>query len=161
MRSLARVALVLAVAAPAVAAPAAGDTARVATTPTCHAAVARGVLPVWARGGFSEPRPRIAHVVGRAQRIAAVLFGDPLRSPHPRHGPSNKILWVSRSGLAGPSDLRIAATRMRGRHVLGRVVYRRVAGGPGPSIIDLPHAGCWRMRLHWSGRSDVLDVRYR
>jgi len=33
-------------------------------------------------------------------------------------------------------------------------------GGPGPSIINLPVAGCWRFRLRWSGRTDTIDLRF-
>jgi hypothetical protein len=49
---------------------------------------------------------------------------------------------------------------MRGRRLLGAPVHRRVEGGPGPSGVDLPRAGCWRLRLRWSGHTDRLDVRY-
>jgi len=30
-------------------------------------------------------------------------------------------------------------------------VNRLVRGGPGPSIINLPTAGCWRLALRWAG----------
>jgi hypothetical protein len=33
-------------------------------------------------------------------------------------------------------------------------------GGPGPSIIDLPRAGCWRFTLHWARSVDELDLAY-
>jgi len=39
-------------------------------------------------------------------------------------------------------------------------VTRQVAGGPGPSIIDLPAAGCWSVNLSWSGHHDHLTLRY-
>src|SRR4051794_20172065 len=125
----------------------------------CHSAVQRGVLPVWARTGFSEPRPRMPHVVGRAGRIAALEFGDPLRSPPSEHR-SNKILWVSRRPWTGYRNLAIHAQRMQGTHPIGQPVSRLVRGGPGPSIVDLPAAGCWRLVLRWAGRSDSLDLRY-
>jgi hypothetical protein len=118
-----------------------------------------GVLPVWARGGFSDPKPRIPHVLGRSQRIVAILFGYPLRSP-PRAGRSNKILWVSRT-TPNASALRIRAQRMNGSSPVGAPVARKVAGGPGPSIINLPSAGCWRLALRWSGQTDTLDLQYR
>ena len=125
----------------------------------CGARVDRGVLPVWARAGFSDPRPRIAHVLGRSGEIAAILFGPALRSPAAK-AYNNKILWVARSDPKSWSVLRIRAQRMSGARLLGRPVSRSVAGGPGPSIIDLPAAGCWRMTLTWSGRTDSLDLRY-
>ena len=39
-------------------------------------------------------------------------------------------------------------------------MIRVVPGGPGPSFLNLPAEGCWRLSLSWSGRRDVLDVRY-
>ena len=126
----------------------------------CRTSLDRGVLPAWARTGFSDPLPRMPHVVGRDGRIAAIVFGDPLTVP-PRRDRDNKILWVPRSTPSGFSDLVIRAQRTRGTAALGRPVTRRVAGGPGPSIIDLPAPGCWRLSLRWSGRSDTLDLVYR
>ena len=113
----------------------------------------RGVLPEWARTGFSDPEPRMPHVVGDDGKIAAILFGDPLTSPpDPERG--NKILWVSRDEVVPLSDLQIRAEHD------GDVVNRVVRGGPGPSIIELPEAGCWHMTLRWSGRSDTLALQY-
>jgi hypothetical protein len=125
----------------------------------CQAEVRRGVLPVWARTGFSDPRPRMPHTLGRSGSIAAVIFGDPLLSP-PSKRRSNKILWVSGAAANPGSVLRISAQRMRGRRRIRQPVRRALPGAPGPSIIDLPAAGCWRLTLRWSGRSDVLDLRY-
>jgi hypothetical protein len=113
------------------------------------------VLPSWARGGFSSRAPRAPHAIGRSGEIAAIVFDDPLVWP-PRKRRNNKLLWVSRRPGDDLSDLRIRAQRMDG----ARAVGRRVAGGPGPSIIDLPGAGCWRLTLSWSGRQDTVDLRY-
>jgi hypothetical protein len=33
-------------------------------------------------------------------------------------------------------------------------------GGPGPSIVNLPSPGCWKLTLRWSGRVDTLDLEY-
>jgi hypothetical protein len=125
----------------------------------CSPQVRMGVLPAWARAGFSDPRPRMPHALGRSREIVAIVFGYPLLAP-PAQNRSNKILWVSRRPVRGLSDLRISAQRMIGRRAVGPPLSRRVIGGPNPSIIDLP-AGCWRMTLRWSGRSDHLDLRYR
>ena len=108
---------------------AAAAPASAATAPR-RAQVSNGVLPEWARTGFSESRPRMPHTLGRAHGIVAILFGHPLQSP--------------------PS----------GRRKLGRHKVRVVRGGPGPSTINLPAQGCWRLFLTWSGRSDTLDLRY-
>jgi len=125
----------------------------------CASQVKAGVLPQWARTGFSDPKPRMPYEVGRAGDIAAIVWGFPLLSPAPRTH-NNKILWVSRVTLRPGSDLRIAAQRMHGTHPLGTPVSRTVTGGPGPSIIDLPASGCWRLTLRWSGRVDSLDLDY-
>jgi hypothetical protein len=123
------------------------------------APLGRGVLPAWARTGFSDPRPRIPHALGRSGRIAAILFGDLVSPPHKDSG--NKILWVSRDPVKAMSDLRISAQRVEDGRPVGRAVRRVVVGGPGPSGIDMPAAGCWRMTLRWSGRTDELELAYR
>jgi hypothetical protein len=100
------------------------------------------------------------HVIGREGRIAALIFGYPLRSP-PSPKRRNKILWVARKGVPAGAALRVRARRMIGTRVVGRTVSRAVPGGPGPSIINLPDAGCWRLTLTWSGGRDTLDLLYR
>jgi hypothetical protein len=130
-----------------------------ASSGACHSAMRHGVLPSWARTGFSDPRPRMPHVLGRSGDIAAVVFGYPLLSP-PSQTRANKILWVSRRPVKPGSDLRIRAQRMRGDRAVGRHVVRVIRGGPGPSYLNLPARGCWRLRLQWSGRTDELDVEF-
>ncbi|SPL96461.1 unnamed protein product [[Actinomadura] parvosata subsp. kistnae] len=85
----------------------------------------------------------------------AILFGYPLFSP-PRPDRGNKILWVSRLPLVPSDPLRIEA-RLGGT---GTPVRTKVGGGPGPSLIDLPGAGCWRLRLSWSSHTDTIDLEY-
>jgi hypothetical protein len=125
----------------------------------CQSQLRVGVLPGWARGGFSDPAVRLPHVLGASRKIAAILFGYPLLSPPPRDH-TNKILWVSRTATDPSSDLRIAAQRMTGSRFVGSPVQRMVLGGPGPSIINLPSSGCWRLMLRWSGQVDGLDLQY-
>lgn len=120
--------------------------------PEACQAVDHGVLPEWARTGFSEKEPRIAHVIGRQGRLAAIMFG-PLTAP-PRKDEGNKILWVSRAPQNAPSDLRLTATRD------GTTVHRTVPGGPGPSGIDLPEPGCWRVHARWADQQDDLELTY-
>jgi hypothetical protein len=138
-------------------------------TLACEARVERGVLPAWARAGFSDAEPIMPHVISRSGEFAAILFGDPLTSP-PSPSHNNKILWVAgpKSGSAparpsaspGPTDLQISAQRMVGATPIGEPVERRVKGGPSPSIVDLPEAGCWRLSLTWADRTDSLDLEY-
>jgi hypothetical protein len=149
-------ALLLAVSALA---PLASAPARGAARPACRPVVLHGVLPVWARSGFSAREPRLPHTIGRAGKIAALVFGYPLSSPRLERR-RNKILWVSRAPTRPLADLRISAQRMVGTRLAGPAVARTVQGGPGPSIVDLPGAGCWRLTLRWSGHVDSLDLAY-
>ena len=131
-----------------------------AAVAACRSDVHTAVVPVWARAGFSDATPTMPLALGASNRIVAIVFGNPLLSP-PGKQRGNKILWVSRGPVQAMSDLRIRAQRMAGSHPVGPVVSRAVVGGPGPSIIDLPAAGCWRLSLRWSGRTDTLDLSYR
>jgi hypothetical protein len=129
------------------------------TTAACDSHVVRGVLPAWARAGFSDPKPRMPHVLSADGKLTAILWADPLLSPKPRDH-NNKILWVSRVPTDPGSSLRISAQRMNGATAVGAAVKREVVGGPGPSIINLPTPGCWRFTLHWSGQTDQADLEY-
>ena len=118
---------------------------------TCGQTIERGVLPGWARTGFSEKQPRIAHVLGREGELAAILFGDPLTAP-PSEKRSNKILWVARR-TPPPGPLELKATNG------SRTINRVIETGPGPSGVDLP-AGCWHIDARWPGGRDELDLTY-
>jgi hypothetical protein len=161
MRHLLPSALVmLTLGSPAAVASAVDASAPAGTAP-CHSAVEQGVLPVWSRAGFSDARPRMPHVLGRAGRIVAIVFGYPLLAP-PAADRSNKILWVGRAPRLYYSSLWIRAQRMQGTTLVGRPTTRLVRGGPGPSLVDLPDAGCWRLSLTWAdGRHDALDLQDR
>jgi hypothetical protein len=144
--------------------PAADSSPSGAGQPACVSRLPATTLPVWARAGFSDPAPRAAHVLGRRGDIVAILFAQPLTSPAAADH-TNKILWVARpagdtSGATAsepPStELRIDARLLDG----SATAVRRVPGGPGPSIVDLPRPGCWHLTLHWSGRTDSLDLWY-
>ena len=119
----------------------------------CHADVQRGVLPEWARAGFSAAEPRMPHVLGRSGEITAILFGDPLASPpRPDNEPANKVLWVPRE--TPQTFTRLTITARQG----DRTVKRKV--DLGPSYVDLPAPGCWRLTLTWAGHEDALDLAY-
>ncbi|MEV0456908.1 hypothetical protein [Catellatospora methionotrophica] len=122
--------------------------------PGCSAGeIVDGPLPEWARGGFSGDA-RARHVLGTQGQLAAVLFGHPLTVDR-KDGVSNKILWVAREKYE-TGTLTIKARR----EGTGEPVLREVAGGPGPSIIDLPQPGCWRLYLAWPGHTDTMDLVY-
>jgi hypothetical protein len=111
--------------------------------------VDRGVLPTWARGGFSEAEPKIPHVLGADGQITAILFEDMTSGDREK-----KVLWVAREPWTGMTDLKISARDGND------VVERTVAGGPGPSGLELPHAGCWALSLRWADKQDSLSLAY-
>jgi hypothetical protein len=125
----------------------------------CASTVANAVLPAWARAGFTDEEPSVAHSIGRSGAIAAIVFGATLYAP-PKQDQGNKILWVARDRVDAPGPLTISAQRMDGRTPVGDPVRLSVPDGPGPSTIDLPVAGCWRLALGWGDRSDSLDLEY-
>jgi hypothetical protein len=122
---------------------------RVAASAPCT--IDRGVLPKWARTGFSDPEPKMPHVLGQGGDIAAILFGDPLSSP-PDPDRGNKVLWVPRETPL--TYTRLAITARQG----DRTVKRNV--DLGPSLVDLPAAGCWQLSLAWKGHEDSLALAY-
>ena len=124
--------------------------------PACAPQIRTDALPTWARGGFSGDGSGLQHVLGKQGEIIAILFGAPLSSP-PGEDRNNKILWVSKQRVEMGDTLKIAAT-LDGTTTKAE---DKVDGGPGPSIIDLPQPGCWRLTLSWSGRTDTLDLIYR
>jgi len=95
------------------------------------------------------------YAMGDMGDIVAILWSehDPLVVP-PAPDRNNKILWVARVGSAGPLHIR---AQLRGS---GESVTRTVDGGPGPSIIDLPTAGCWSFSVTWGGQQDHLRLEY-
>jgi hypothetical protein len=100
------------------------------------------------------------HIIGDQGHIAAVLFGYPYHAPA-AEGRENKILWVAKdaegAAATGPDDRLTIKARLAGTN---EVVNRSVAGGPGPSLIDMPKPGCWTFSLSWAGHSDSLDIEY-
>ncbi|MBQ0993944.1 hypothetical protein KBX08_28150 [Micromonospora sp. H61] len=141
------------------AAPTAGAATTAGTATACAARVETGSLPDWADAGFSGDA-RVPHVFGAKGDIVAVLFAHPLRQVR-TDGSNNKILWVARAATTSP-DPTAPATLVITAALDGTDtrVTREVAGGPGPSIIDLPQAGCWRLDLRWSGHADTMDLVY-
>ena len=109
-------------------------------------------LPAWAAANFASPEAPPGHLVGLQENIAAVPFGWPLQD-RPSGLRQNKILWIARTG-SGP--LHIVATEQ----AAGRTATRELAGGPGPSIVDMPAAGCWRFALSWNDQHDEVFIRY-
>jgi hypothetical protein len=132
-----------------------------AAASSCTSAVVYGSLPTWARAGFSPPNQPMPHVLGSRGGIVAVLWAqhDPLVTPTPPDR-ANKILWVSKLPLSGGAPLEITARQLIGGTAVGAVQRRTVVGGPGPSTIDMPTAGCWQFTLRWSGHIDTVNLPY-
>jgi hypothetical protein len=121
----------------------------------CVTKIETGALPEWARTGFTGDGSGNPHVFSKNGDMLGVLFGNPLTAP-PAADHNNKILWVSRLPINTPSDFTIVAT-LAGT---GETAEPRVDPAPGPSTIDLPKAGCWRLTLSWSGHVDTMDLTY-
>ena len=121
----------------------------------CGSPVSTEALPTWVRGGFNFDGSGIPHVLSRGGDLMAILFGSPLTAP-PAEDHNNKILWVSRLPVTTGDTLKITAARAGSAETAGRAV----PGGPGPSTVDLPSAGCWTLTLQWSGHTDTLDLTY-
>jgi hypothetical protein len=137
--------------ATAVALTAGDDTATPSSGPSaCDGNVSTASLPPWARAGFGPDGLHTPHVFGAHGGIVGILFVE-LRAHQPA-GTNNKILWVARDG---EGKLHISA-RLEGSN---EKVTRTV--DLGPSIVDLPSVGCWRMALTWSGHSDTIAFQYR
>ena len=128
---------------------------------SCASSVVYGSLPTWARAGFTPPSQAMPYVLGARGGIVAVLWAqhDPLVTPAPPDR-NNKILWVSRLPDTPGSSLQITARQLVGGTAVGAVQRRTVFGGPNPSIIDMPRAGCWQFTLRWSGHVDTVNLPY-
>lgn len=122
---------------------------------SCHSVIRTGVLPTWARDGFSDAAPAMPHVLSTRGNVTAILFGTLTSPPAADH--NNKILWVSQVAPEDAGPLLIDAVRAG----TTRKVRREVPGGPGPSIIDLPQPGCWHITLRWGDYHDTIDLAYR
>jgi hypothetical protein len=138
------------------AAPRAAATSATPATP-CKSTVVTDPLPTWARAGFTGDGNGIPHVFSRSGDMLGVLFGSPLKAP-PATDHNNKILWVPKIPLTMGDDNDLLITARLGG--TGETAERKVTGGPGPSIIDLPRAGCWRLTLRWAGYTDEMDLVY-
>jgi hypothetical protein len=129
-----------------------------AATKNCPSSITPRSLPTWARAGFQPPTFPMPYIVGDRGDIVAILWADhdPLHAP-PLAQRNNKILWVSKVIPGGPFTPLLIQATLDGT---SQIVTRQVPGGPGPSIINLPAAGCWSLDLSWSGHHDHLTLRY-
>jgi hypothetical protein len=118
----------------------------------CRYDVSTGDRPSWAQVGFSEPggSPFVTSAHGD---MIGVLFGYPLMEPRPADGSNNKILWIPREPSA--DNLHITARRDGSTDTTSFDL-----GPPGPSLTNMPRAGCWHLTLTWGPHTDTIDLLY-
>jgi hypothetical protein len=123
-------------------------------------------LPIWARAGFSGDGSGVPWTLSAGGTVAAIVFGNPLNAP-PSEDHNNKILWVvngdvpvvvpSTGSAGGGSQNLIIKGHLEGTDVTTTI---DTGAAPGPSIVDMPAAGCWHLDLSWGGRSDSIDLKW-
>lgn len=120
----------------------------------------KGGMPDWIRHqlGSSASNDSVIYVVASPSDAAGILFGYPLRAGHPTN-PNNKILWLVNGLPTGPA-LEISGNAADSSVANVRQEVPFIASGQGPSIVDLPAAGCWHLQLSWSGHTAAVDVPY-
>lgn len=103
------------------------------------------VPPVWAQGGWqhlvSGAPWAVPWAKGTGGQAVAFLFAKQLvAGTSPRiDGTNNKVLWEANGGY---SNFVVEAIPPGGTQAL-------VTVNGGPSIMDVPSAGCWKFRLTW------------
>ena len=94
-------------------------------------------------------------MTSKSGAMVAIIFADPLISPAlPNLG--NKILWVTNDDDSATGSLHITGHLEGGTATMTTVVD----GGPGPSLIDVPVAGCWQFDLSWGSHRDTIAIPY-
>jgi hypothetical protein len=100
--------------------------------------------PVWAQAGFNQVKGTpwsLPWALGSGGQAVAFLFARQLvAGSGPRiDGTDNKVLWVAK-GI--PSNFVVDGIPPGGTQAV-------VTVNGGPSIVDVPSAGCWKFRLTW------------
>ncbi len=110
--------------------------------------------PVWAQHGWSAhgaPWP-VPWAFGTNDDTVAYVFATQLvAGGSPRvDGSNNKVLWEAKDSPSGAGV--VVEARPLGRSTPALTV----AGGP--SIVDVPTAGCWTFRLSWSANGQHSSI---
>ena len=114
--------------------------------------------PVWAQGGWSVTKGRpwpVPWAFGTQGDTVAYLFATQLvAGGSPRvDGSQNKVLWEAKDSPSGANVL------VEGHPLGNSQPVVTIAGGP--SITDVPTAGCWTFRLSWGSngeRSSTINL---
>lgn len=131
-----------------------GPSTPMASAPSACAPLLETAPPVWARAGFSgSSYPPFAYTA--SGNMVAIVFANPLVSP-PEPGQNNKILWVTKKVPTGANDFFITG------HLEGsdQTATIHLGASPGPSIVDMPAPGCWRLDLTWGTLKDSINLRW-
>jgi hypothetical protein len=103
--------------------------------------------PVWAQGGWNHTKGTpwgVPWALGTQGSTVAYVFATQLvavQSPR-SDGTNNKILWESKDNPSGDG------VTVEGRPLGQTQPVVTIVGGP--SIVDVPAAGCWTFQLSWS-----------
>jgi hypothetical protein len=105
--------------------------------------------PAWAQGGWTHTKGTpwgVPWALGTQGNTVAYVFATQLvAGVSPRtDGTNNKILWESKDNPSG------AGVVVEGRPQGQSQPVVTVEGGP--SIVDVPTAGCWTFRLTWTAK---------
>jgi hypothetical protein len=105
------------------------------------------IPPLWAQGGWTNPGAQpwsVPWAYGTPDTALAYVFATQLvAGPSPRvDGSNNKVLWEAKDLPSGGGVL------VEGRPLGQSQPVVTIAGGP--SIVDVPTAGCWTFQLSWS-----------
>jgi len=106
-----------------------------------------GEPPLWAQDGWSHakgtPWP-VPWAFGTADTTVAYLFATQLvAGTSPRvDGSQNKVLWEAKDSPSGANVL------VEGHPLGASQPVVTISGGP--SITDVPTAGCWTFQLFWT-----------
>jgi hypothetical protein len=103
--------------------------------------------PIWAQGGWTNPKGQpwwVPWAFGTDHTTLAYVFASQLvAGTSPRvDGTNNKVLWEAKDHPAGDGLM------VEGRPLGQSQPVVTIAGGP--SIVDVPTAGCWTFRLSWT-----------
>jgi len=103
--------------------------------------------PIWAQGGWTHTKGTpwgVPWALGTQGNTVAYVYATQLvAGGSPRaDGTNNKIIWESQVNPSG------AGVTVEGRPLGQTQPVVTIAGGP--SIVDVPTAGCWTFRLSWS-----------
>lgn len=111
-------------------------------------------LPTWARAGFrGPPFNTVPYVTSSGGDIVAVLFGSMLAPPPSATEGQNKVLWVPKDSSAGALTVDAHLVGTSENVAIGDISF-------GPSYVDVPKPGCWRLTLHWIGPTETVDIMY-